>query len=617
MKDNARKYNLNVGSIISHGISACTTVQQCSILNAFAVQCENVTISYATITTEQLSVLPNLQYDRRVLDYLEYVNIENETTKQILLTGATYYDPNCENLCKLNEEFLVYVFLDGVRVVDIGMTYGEAQYKVYPEGADPSLYSWQTNGTFLGIDMNDIYVFEIRDYWNSTTHCTVQKTISLPTLVPSTTVVPQPKLVYIDEISVGTVGSLSFNIGCMGIDSILINNEKISVGYEIGVDTIGDGFSCVELTCKPAGCGSFLSYCCLINTGTSPKSGSFTLCAGDTMCYNSSVNAPTPGSCGYSYFNLTGVNGLGTTIPTIDLGRCDECVVNSIAPINVTVSTSGTTDASTSTTCVQNGCFVFTPLVPAGQNITLDLSGSTTKIVDGTSSLQIWCNSTKIIDHTHLNPQPYLGSVNINNGDELNYVINTSVNSAGSSATSSFNICNTTGSFGVNPIIGSPSGDTITQTVTATPVTVSICCQHNTYFPPPDDAADMDGYINAPGIGIGQCVGVTISKDMTLSQSLDAELNFAIKCQPNGSTGFVSIIQTNGCQTGSPTCDTFYMCEGDIICYCGYVCANVNPSEAIAFFNLDSVTGHGGIAPTINTTSSKCQQYIIAELDVT
>ena len=619
MKDNARKYNLDVCNLISYGIGASGTSCQCSILNSFAVQCENVTVSYASITTQQLAQLPNLQYDQRVLDYLKYVNIESEATKECLLTGATYYDPVCENLCKLNEEFLVYVFLNGIRIVNIGTVYGEAQYKAYPEGADPSLYSWQTNGTFLGIDMNNIYVFEVRDYWNGATHCMVQKTISLPTLVPSTTVTPQSKLVYINEISVGTTGSLNFNIGCMGLDPALVNNEKVSVSYDIGVNTIGDGFSCIELTCKPAGCGTFLPYNCLTNVGVSAMTGSFTLCAGDTMCYNSSVVASTAGSCGYSYFDLNSVNGLSTTIPTIDVGRCSECVTNSIPKTDVTIYTYRTTDSSTSTTCEQKGCFVFMSPIPVGQSITLDLSGSTTRTIDGTSSYQIWCKPnavplfTKIIDNTHLNPQPHFGSVTVNSGDEICYVMNTTVNSAGSSAVSAFNICDASGSFGINPIIGSPYGDIITQTVASTPITVSVCSQHNTMTSPPDDNAEMNGFINAPGIGAGQCVGITTNKDITLSSSFNAMVEFRISCQPNGSTGFAEIVHSTGCESSlPPTTDTFYMCIGDCVCYCARAVAMYPTGEAAAFFCLDSVSGIGGVIPTINPDTNKQSDVIVA-----
>ena len=296
MESNARRYNLDVSSLISHGIGSTGTSYQCSILQAFVVDCGTTTVSYPAITTEDLQYMPQVQFNRRISDYLDYINIESEFIKEAIITGATFFDPDCEFVCQLNPEFLVYRFLDGVRVVDIGSVYGTAEYKMYQVGEDPESVSWQTNGTFLGINLNYTYVFEVRDFWNGEEFCKVSRTVSIPTLVQSTTFTAQPKNVYLLEVACGGSGSLNFNVGRVCVVPTLVDDEKVQVNFTLAAETIGDGYSCAQLTCKPNGCAVFINHCCVTDSGVSPRTGSFTICAGDSMCFTIQAQSPTAGS---------------------------------------------------------------------------------------------------------------------------------------------------------------------------------------------------------------------------------------------------------------------------------------------------------------------------------
>ena len=199
MEDNARKYILNVGSIISCGLSACTTFEEYNVLDAFTVTTGGTTCSFSCLSLNELKNISLPEYDNRINHFFEYIGLEECTLKNNLLTGATFYNPDCDIVCKLNPNFLVYRFLDGVRIVNVGEANGEVEYIAYPMNDDPSGYTWQTNGTFLGLDLSKTYVFKIRDNLNSDIICEYQQQISLPLLLPSTTVTLTPVEISLNE----------------------------------------------------------------------------------------------------------------------------------------------------------------------------------------------------------------------------------------------------------------------------------------------------------------------------------------------------------------------------------------------------------------------------------
>ena len=57
MADNARRYNLSLGNIISYGIGVSGSTEECSILVPFSVNLGGCTYNYPGITTEQLGLI--------------------------------------------------------------------------------------------------------------------------------------------------------------------------------------------------------------------------------------------------------------------------------------------------------------------------------------------------------------------------------------------------------------------------------------------------------------------------------------------------------------------------------------------------------------------------------
>ena len=613
MRSNARKYNLEVHNLISHGIGVSGNTLECSVLDAFSITDNGNTINYSHITTSQLSRLSTPNYNDRVDDYLNHINIMDENVIDSLVSGGTFYTPACEIVCDLNENFIVYPFLDGVRVINVGVATGVVEYKAYPVGDDPLLYSWQRSGTFLNVDMNGTYNFIVRDYYNGDTRCKVERIIVMPNLVPSTTETIQSKLVYVNEITVGDSNGTKFNVGCVGIDSALINNEKIKVDYELGVNSIG-GASCAELKCKAAGSGSFEDYCCITNAGISPKTGSFTLCAGDVMCYNSTVVSPTPGSMGYSYFNINGVDGLGTTNPSIDVSRNSERVDNNVDSASSTISLfnyAASTDTSTS--CTQGGDVVISPPIPNGLSATLSIKTESLRLVDGTSSVEVWCKSSssprylRVFDNTHLHPQPYVRDVDINSGDELCYMMNATLNSAGSSGMTYICLLGVSGSGGLNATLAGDTCMSISKSNPTTPKTISVCqASHFSDF----RSETADGWINVEPFQLmgDQCIHVNYETTIYRSEvSINTTGSVKFYCKPNGDSGF-NVIRTDSggfiddtILPGSVNSGGFYLRPGDQICYCVESRVKVaSMYSASAGFEITGVNGENGVSASIN-----------------
>ena len=180
MTRKARKYCMNVTEAMACGVGSYGEALTFSMLNTFTIT-GDTTCVYPTLTTNQLQSLSTIDYDERVLAFLDYLDVGDNDIKDSLYDEATFDDPDCSNLfCLLNEHFLVYRFLDGFRVVNVGYANGVIQYKAYPEGDDPDNYSWQNSGTFInGIDMNLVYVIEVRDWYNNTEVCKVTNQITI------------------------------------------------------------------------------------------------------------------------------------------------------------------------------------------------------------------------------------------------------------------------------------------------------------------------------------------------------------------------------------------------------------------------------------------------------
>lgn len=621
MKYNARKYCLNISKIISHGISACTTTYQCSPLDEFSVNIDNVTCNYPNITIDDLKLLSIPAYEKRVNDYLIHLNIEDSTLRNELITGSTYYDPNCDNVCTLNSDFLVYRFLSGVRVVNIGKPMGNAEYKAYPLGDDPNNYNWQQSATFLNLNLSETYVFEIRDILNSEEICKVQKTILLSTLAQSTTFTPKDKLIFIDEITNDSSGDIHYSTGNIVVDPQLINNEIVLVDYSLYADASGAATSSAELFCKPAGSNTYLSYCSITNVETN-GSGTFTLSEGDDMCYNLTTIVPNAGSCGCACFTIDSVNGGGTTIPSIDQSRCCVTTDASIPRTNLTVSvSSGVTTNPNFRTINKVGVFEFTPSIPNDNYVTLQLNGEATispSQIGASASITIKCKPNDgvtydtIVNFNQNSPQPLSESIIVRYGDSLCYELNaTSV--AGTTSLACFNIIDTFDSYGISSTISSLSGASVTKTIPAAPVVVGLCVQNQQGG---GSSQSQDGFINIePHLTGNQCVRIDYCGDLfvsdVLNQLIGEYAQVTIYCKKSGNNSYVTLFNQTINQSSLHYNEHVWVCAGDSLCYC--LDAGVNqPATSSASLCLNTALGANGVSASICQTPQKSYQYVEA-----
>jgi len=612
MFDNTRKYRLNVGEIMSHGISACTTSNQYNILESFNIDDRN----YSQLTIDELSKLDKPSYLKRVDDYISYLNIKDNIVRYNLLNNASTYDPNCNLYCKLNSDFLVYRFFNGIRIVNIGETKGEPQYKAYPLDADPSGYTWQTTPTFLNVDLNKSYIFEVRDYYQNREYCKVQRTVSLPLLIQSTTFVPEDKLIYIDEESCGTSSIVRYNNGTIEVNPILTNDEIVTVSYTLFADAMGDAQSCAELYCKPNGESSFINYCCNTSIDGS-TSDIFTLRAGDKMCYNLNIILPTAGSCGCACFDINSVSGGGTTSPSIDMSRCCVTRKGSIPRVNISANLVDLTTTYNENTGKKTGCFDFTPSIPQNENITLGLSGLTNVIPTANnitkSSIKIKCkgnnntNYDTILMHNLNDPQPLTDNISINYGDDVLYELSVTADQ-GTTVESCLGISDIFSSNGLVPSIGSSGNTSISVYEPAPETTISICKGNTTVT---NTSSISSGYINkSPEIDSGQCVKIDFNTQLSISAnttSINNKSCVEIFCKKAGSTTFASkcLIEHDG--NGIENCvGDFYVCSGDLICYNigSYIGSSVSGTTSTRL-ELNDATGYDGVNATISSTKYK------------
>jgi len=97
----ARKYILQVNESYPSGTTYVNNnVVNYNLLNSFSGTTDNGNIykfSYSGITTTQLSVMPIDEYNKRVFDFLCYVNVDLLDTRTDLIDNSTYDEPSCSN----------------------------------------------------------------------------------------------------------------------------------------------------------------------------------------------------------------------------------------------------------------------------------------------------------------------------------------------------------------------------------------------------------------------------------------------------------------------------------------------------------------------------------------
>lgn len=188
----ARKYILNVTNYQSYGIGANAVTTAYNLVNAFSGVTDTgsgTTYSYSAITHGYLGSMSVSDYNQRVSDLLSFAGIDTTNQRGILQTGAIVDDPSCPAFpCQLNSNFLIYRFLTGVRIVNIGTTYGTAEYAVYTGSS--SGVTWSSIATFLTLDPTVTYTAAVRDNLSGEIICEYTKTFIWNNLIPSTTTLP-------------------------------------------------------------------------------------------------------------------------------------------------------------------------------------------------------------------------------------------------------------------------------------------------------------------------------------------------------------------------------------------------------------------------------------------
>ena len=243
---NARKYILNSFDIKSCGIGSVTgdTVQH-NMLNTFTVISQNKTCVYPTLTVDQLTTLSFPAYSDRVRSFINKLEIENEIDKEYLYDTAFYDNDDCD-VCKLNPNFIVYGFITGIRVIDVGYSRGILEYSIYREGGiDNGL--WQTSGTFLNLDLEGVYVVKIRDLLDGVEICSYFKIVDVATLFPI------KKKISFKSTCVDNIGDYKYNFGNIDITPPLISGEYVDL--DIISEHYADKkitFSNVSIECKPS-----------------------------------------------------------------------------------------------------------------------------------------------------------------------------------------------------------------------------------------------------------------------------------------------------------------------------------------------------------------------------
>jgi len=257
----ARNYILNINEIISCGIGTYTGITyQKNILNSFTAITNNTTCVYSQITTDDLKSLSTINYNKRVLDYINTLELETNTIKECLYNHSSFDNNDCDLICKLNSDFIVYKFLSGIRIINVGENIGIIQYKIYPINENPNNYSWQTNPTFLNLDQNGIYIVEIRDFYNNIELCKYSKTISLSLLIPSTTIIPPNKTISLNQTSYINNPLLQTKKGIIQISPSFTNGERVLIDYVANLNVLGNAETSLLFTCKPNNCSTYFNY---------------------------------------------------------------------------------------------------------------------------------------------------------------------------------------------------------------------------------------------------------------------------------------------------------------------------------------------------------------------
>lgn len=612
MASKSRKYKLTIGDQISYGIGVSGTTKEYNLLNDFTFVSGATTCNYPTITKNDLAILDTIDYKKRIRDLLYTINLEDREVINNLINNAETTDDECV-LCKLNDDFLVYSFFDGVRVIDVGEAIGVLEYKAFPSDDDPNNYSWQTSPTFLGLDNTKVYIFQVRDYLDGEVRCMIEKTISLNFLVPSTIIPPEPKEVY---ITVGTDVSYEngkFNSGNIIVNPNLINEQSVSLNYTISSVGENGGIACVIVCCKPNGSNITQQINSVCESITSPVTGNVVISEGDIVSYSINTESENLGSLGTASLTLDSVNGLGSTLPVIDLARNSVEIISETPPFDTVVNLTGDSSGTLGYNCLRRGHIYLVPDVPDTYSVLTNVTSNISTKNNGAGSARIRCkpNGATIFSELFYNtqnlPQPQSINIRLRRGDEILYDLTGEfdVNTPDSCGCASLELVTTDGDTGINATISDINfRDSVSNNNTPKPVSVAVC-QQNVNSSSTYDCC-VDGFININPILEG---AESVHVDLNLVATVSDTASFAstrLYCKSYGTSSFVRIpgLEYISQPEGTVNSETIKFRTGDQVCYeiCSDSFTDWNTGKTCV--EITNVTGFGGVVPTINSSKS-------------
>jgi hypothetical protein len=608
----SRKYNLNISDVMSCGIGSVTgNTITCSILDPFSVTYDTnppTICNYPLINLDDLKALSTINYENRISDLINKLQIENESSKESLIEDAQYEELDCDYKSDLSTNFIVYKFLSGIRIINAGSPSGIIEYKVYPVGGDPNNYPWVTNPTFLNLDPDGIYIVLIRDNLNNLILDTHSTTISMQLLLPSTTTTLASKTISLNQINTSTSLFSAYKNGCVQINPQLSSFERLEIDFTTNTIISGCGEFSLTFTCKPNNSSQFYPYCNIVkNTvGTSSSSGNLSIEYGDTVCYNIMGTNNAYGSTVCGDFCINNVNGLNTVNPIIDITNNCSTIVKITQPLDIVVSLSGITTTNTTNSQIVNGVVKFSQSIPNGEFINIQFSAANSVSASGTfSSTEIFRKRT--IDSNYVSQcvignicsQPQTLNLIACNGDKycFNMVIN--LISAGNTGTNSISITNINSSSGVLSSISTGNTISFTKSIPIPSVVFGVCRQNST-------PSSSNGYFNiTPSLPNGEYVtlGFQINQDLFGSSSS----NISYYCKPNGCANFVLKCQYSLSSSCSNTCNrngNITINSGDCLCY-----TNSLSNKIVSQFTFTTICSSSGISPSI--CSGKNGDYLL------
>lgn len=92
----ARKYIVQITQLKPSGVTTTSVVTTYDLTQSFAgTREDNSTYSYDSIDIVQLGLLEDTEYEQRVADFLNYIDIGGDDKDQ-LISDASFENPSCD-----------------------------------------------------------------------------------------------------------------------------------------------------------------------------------------------------------------------------------------------------------------------------------------------------------------------------------------------------------------------------------------------------------------------------------------------------------------------------------------------------------------------------------------